>query len=66
LYFKTRSRPVKTRHRNTLTFLLPALLAACGATNSHGDPDRAPDIAATANREVKAVDRLGRAMPADQ
>jgi para-nitrobenzyl esterase len=50
---------VKTRHRHTLPLLLAALLTACGGTNSHGDPDRAPDIAATANGEVKAVDRLG-------
>jgi para-nitrobenzyl esterase len=39
--------------------LLATLLAACGGSDTHGDPASAPDIAATANGEVKAVDRLG-------
>jgi para-nitrobenzyl esterase len=36
-----------------------ALLAACGGTNSQDAPSSAPAIAATANGDVKAVDRLG-------
>jgi para-nitrobenzyl esterase len=50
---------VNIPYRTTLTLLLAALLTACGGSNSHGDPASAPDIAATANGEVKAVDRLG-------
>jgi para-nitrobenzyl esterase len=38
---------------------LATLLAACGGSGAHGDPSGAPDIAATANGEVKAIDRLG-------
>jgi para-nitrobenzyl esterase len=35
------------------------LLAACGGSDSSADPTSAPDVAATANGEVKAVDHLG-------
>jgi hypothetical protein len=42
---------------------LAAILVGCGGSDSHADPTTAPQIAATANGEVKAVDRaaLGRA-----
>ena len=39
-------------------FGLTLLLAACGGSSSHNDSGRAPDVAATANGEVKAIDRL--------
>ena len=40
------------------SLMLALLLAGCGGVSSQGDPTRAPDVASTANGDVKAVDRL--------
>lgn len=50
---------MKIRRHTALTLLFATLLAACGGSDTRGDPGSAPDVAATADGEVKAVDRLG-------
>ncbi|WP_197065259.1 carboxylesterase/lipase family protein [Massilia sp. 9096] len=55
----TQSSHCAARLTASLAFACTALLAACGGADSQGNPTRAPDVAQTANGDVKGVDRLG-------